>query len=63
MIRNDRPRQHALPSEPRIVASGGGYPIQKGGPLIGAIGVSGGCTSDDLAVARAGRTAIGAPVS
>ncbi len=63
MIKNDPPLQYGLPSQPRIVAFGGGYPIKQDGSIIGAIGVSGGHYSDDMEVARAGLSAIGAPVS
>ena len=62
-IKNDPPLQHGFPSCPRIVVFGGGYPILQDGQLIGAIGVSGGHYSDDMEVARAGLSAIGAPVS
>lgn len=63
MIKNDPPLQYGLPSQPRIVSFGGGYPIRQDGKTIGAIGVSGGHYSDDMEVARAGLAAIGAPVS
>ena len=63
MIKNDPPLQFGFPSQPRIVTFGGGYPIKHDGAKIGAIGVSGGHYSDDMEVARAGLSAIGAPVS
>ena len=56
-------RKRPLPSYPRVVTFGGGYPIIEDGARIGAIGVSGGHYSDDMEVARAGLAAIGAPVS
>ena len=62
-VKNDPPLQHGLPSYPRVVTFGGGYPIIEDGARIGAIGVSGGHYSDDMEVARAGLAAIGAPVS
>ncbi|MFO7152341.1 MAG: cob(I)yrinic acid a,c-diamide adenosyltransferase [Bacillota bacterium] len=42
----------------RIVIFGGGIPLFKGGKLIGAVGVSGGTVDEDVAVAKAGITAI-----
>ncbi len=38
----------------RIVIFGGGYPLERGGEVVGAIGVSGGAVSQDRAVAEAG---------
>jgi uncharacterized protein GlcG (DUF336 family) len=35
----------------RIICFGGGYPIEKDGKIIGAIGVSGGTAEQDMAVA------------
>lgn len=63
MIKNDPPLQHGLPAQERIIVFGGGYPIKQDGKTIGAIGVSGGHYSDDMEVARAGLSAIGAPVT
>lgn len=62
-IKNDPPLHAGLPSVPRIIAFGGGYPIIEDGVIVGAIGVSGGHYSDDMEVARAGLAAMGAPVS
>ena len=62
-IKADPPLQHGFPSYPRIVVFGGGYPIIEDGSIVGAIGVSGSHYSDDMEVARAGLSAIGAPVS
>lgn len=61
-IKNDPPLLHGLPTTPRIVVFGGGYPIIEDGKIVGAIGISGGHYSDDMEVARAGLAAIGAPV-
>ena len=61
-IKNDPPLQHGLPSMPNIVVFGGGYPILKDGQVVGALGVSGAHYSEDMEVARAGLSAIGAPV-
>ena len=38
----------------RIVIFGGGYPIYNDNKLIGAIGVSGGSTKEDMIIAKAG---------
>jgi uncharacterized protein GlcG (DUF336 family) len=63
LIKNDPPLLHGFPAMPRIVVFGGGYPVLEEGRVIGSIGVSGGHYSDDMEVARAGLSAIGAPVS
>lgn len=38
----------------RIVIFGGGYPLERDGEIVGAIGVSGGAVSQDREVAEAG---------
>ena len=43
-----------VPQLPRIVAIGGGLPIQLDGTVVGAIGVSGGSVEQDIECARAG---------
>jgi uncharacterized protein GlcG (DUF336 family) len=43
----------------RLVVFGGGYPIQVGDRVVGAIGVSGGHYAQDMEVAQAGLTATG----
>lgn len=45
-------------NEGRIVTFGGGFPIERDGEVIGAIGVSGGSPEEDMAVARAGLDAF-----
>ncbi|MGH3264825.1 MAG: GlcG/HbpS family heme-binding protein [Trebonia sp.] len=45
----------------RLVIFGGGYPIQRGEQIIGALGVSGGHYTQDMEVAQAGLAAIGRP--
>ncbi|SFR34330.1 GlcG/HbpS family heme-binding protein [Halogeometricum limi] len=40
--------------EGRIVVFGGGYPLQRDGDVVGAIGVSGGAVEQDRDVAEAG---------
>jgi uncharacterized protein GlcG (DUF336 family) len=41
-------------NEGRIVIFGGGYPLERDGDVVGAIGVSGGEVSEDRDVAEAG---------
>lgn len=43
----------------RLVIFGGGYPVQLGDRIVGAIGVSGGHYTQDMEVAQAGLAAIG----
>jgi uncharacterized protein GlcG (DUF336 family) len=38
----------------RLVVFGGGIPLEQGGEIVGAIGVSGGSVDQDVEVARAG---------
>jgi uncharacterized protein GlcG (DUF336 family) len=45
----------------RLVIFGGGYPIELSGRLIGAIGVSGGQYTQDMAVAEAALAAVSRP--
>lgn len=42
----------------RIVTFGGGFPVESGGDVIGAIGVSGGVPEEDVTVAEAGHGAF-----
>lgn len=37
----------------RIIVFGGGFPIERDGDIVGAVGVSGGDVSEDMEVARA----------
>jgi len=43
----------------RLVVFGGGYPVTVDGTVVGAIGVSGGHYSEDMAVAEAGLAILG----
>lgn len=38
----------------RMVIFGGGYPLEKNGEVVGAVGVSGGAVEQDMEVAEAG---------
>lgn len=40
--------------ESRIVVFGGGFPLERDGELVGAIGASGGTPEEDMEVAQAG---------
>jgi uncharacterized protein GlcG (DUF336 family) len=39
--------------EGRIVVFGGGFPLERGGEVVGAVGASGGAVEEDVEVARA----------
>lgn len=52
-IKDDPPLLTGVPSTPRIVVFGGGYPLFVDGEMIGGIGVSGGHYTDDMEVAQA----------
>src|SRR6201999_269596 len=47
----------------RLVIFGGGFPINVGDKVVGAIGVSGGHYSQDMEVAQAGLAVVGYPAS
>jgi uncharacterized protein GlcG (DUF336 family) len=60
-IKNDPPlAAGATAGISRLVIFGGGYPIKVADQIVGAIGVSGGHYSQDMAVAQAGLAALGA---
>ena len=42
-----------------LIVFGGGVPIYVGGYFIGAVGVSGGTTAQDIEIATAGVNAVG----
>jgi uncharacterized protein GlcG (DUF336 family) len=46
-------------NEGRIVIFGGGYPLERGEDVVGAVGVSGGAVEQDRTVAEAGVEAFG----
>ena len=59
-IKDDPPLASGAPSGiDRLVVFGGGYPIMVGDQLVGAIGVSGGHYSEDMAVAEAALAVLG----
>lgn len=49
----------AVSNEGRVIVFPGGIPLEQGGEIIGAIGVSGGQVDQDQAVAEAGVAALG----
>lgn len=59
-IKDDPILMHGAPSLPDFTLLGGGFPIQLGGGVVGAVGVSGGHYSVDEACAQAGLAAVGA---
>ena len=61
-ISKDPPLLHGITQYPRFIVFGGGYPITEDGELIGSIGISGGHYSQDMECAKAGLSAIGAPI-
>lgn len=42
----------------RIITFGGGFPIIVDGEIVGAVGVSGGTVEEDMAIAKAGLSAL-----
>lgn len=47
-----------IPLRPGLVIFGGGIPVVADGELIGAVGVSGGSSEEDRAIAEAGAAAV-----
>jgi uncharacterized protein GlcG (DUF336 family) len=56
-IKNDAPLLTGIPSTPRLIVFGGGYPIVANGQVVGGIGCSGGHYSQDMECAQAGLAA------
>lgn len=54
LIKDDPPVLHGIVKTDRLIVFGGGVPIRCGGALAGAVGVSGGSSEQDRAVAEAG---------
>ena len=52
-IADDPALVHGITHTPRLVVFGGGVPVLVGGELVGAVGVSGGSTDQDRAIAEA----------
>lgn len=54
LIKDDPPVLHGIVKTDRLIVFGGGVPVLSGGVLAGAVGVSGGSSEQDRAVAEAG---------
>jgi uncharacterized protein GlcG (DUF336 family) len=62
-IKGDEPLRLGIVHTERLVTFGGGFPIVVDGEVVGAIGVSGGHYTDDMAVAQAALDAAGLSVA
>ncbi len=60
VIADDPALVHGITHTPRLVIFGGGAPIRIDGGLVGAVGVSGGSTEQDRAIAEAAAEVVGA---
>ena len=60
VIADDPALVHGITHTPRLVIFGGGAPIRIDGALVGAVGVSGGSTDQDRAIAEAAAQVVGA---
>lgn len=60
VIADDPALVHGITHTPRLVIFGGGAPIRIDGALVGAVGVSGGSTEQDRAIAEAAAEVVGA---
>ena len=58
LIKDDPPVLTGIVKTDRLVVFGGGVPINAGGALAGAVGVSGGSAEQDRAIAEAGASVI-----
>ena len=61
-IKGDEPLRLGIVHTERLVTFGGGFPIVVDGEVVGAIGVSGGHYTDDMAVAQAALDSAGLTV-
>lgn len=61
-VQENPARAASLANTPRFTLLGGGYPIRDGDVVIGGIGVGGGSPEQDMEVAEAALTAVGAPI-
>ncbi len=59
MIEHNPALVHGITQTPRLIVFGGGVAVRVDGHVVGAIGVSGGSSEDDRAVAEAGAAALG----
>ena len=54
LIKDDPPVRTGIVKTDRLIVFGGGVPVNVGGRLAGAVGVSGGSSEQDRAIAEAG---------
>jgi uncharacterized protein GlcG (DUF336 family) len=59
MLESEPPLLHGIVKTERLTVFGGGVPLVAGGNTIGAIGVSGGSSEQDVRIAEAGAAAVG----
>jgi uncharacterized protein GlcG (DUF336 family) len=62
-IKGDEPLRLGIVHTERLVTFGGGFPVVVDGEVVGAIGVSGGHYTDDMAVAEAALSSAGLTVA
>jgi uncharacterized protein GlcG (DUF336 family) len=58
MLESEPALLHGIVKTDRLIVFGGGVPLVADGRTIGAIGVSGGSSEQDVAIAEAGAAAI-----
>lgn len=58
LVKDEPALVHGITRTDRLVIFGGGVPVHVGGELAGAVGVSGGSTDQDRAIAEAGAAAL-----
>jgi glc operon protein GlcG len=58
MLESEPPLLHGIVKTDRLVVFGGGVPLVVDGQIVGAVGVSGGSSSQDVRIAEAGAAAI-----
>jgi uncharacterized protein GlcG (DUF336 family) len=61
LIKDDEPLRLGIVHTPRLVTFGGGHPLVSDGRVVGAVGVSGGHYTQDMAVVDEAVTACGYP--
>ncbi|HWD01888.1 MAG TPA: heme-binding protein [Amycolatopsis sp.] len=59
LIKDDEPLRLGIVHTPRLVTFGGGYPLVSDGRTIGAVGVSGGHYTQDMAIVEEALKACG----
>jgi glc operon protein GlcG len=58
MLESEPPLLHGIIKTDRLVVFGGGVPLVADGETIGAVGVSGGSSAQDVQIAEAGAAAV-----